>query len=89
MRVFQPLVFLLCIATSMLCTWLLYRGWGRTKTRLLFWSALCFAFLALNNLLVFIDVIILPTQIDLRPLRLAASLVAVVVLLWGLIWEAE
>ncbi len=89
MRVFQPLLLLLCIATSIVCTWLLYRGWLRTKTRLLFWSAICFVFLAVNNLLVFTDVIILPTQVDLRPLRLAASLVAVVVLLWGLIWEAE
>lgn len=89
MRVFVPLVFLLCIATSVICLWLLVRGWRRTGTRLLFWSALCFAFLAVNNLLVFIDVIVLPSAIDLRPLRLAASLGAVAVLLWGLIWESE
>lgn len=88
MRVFLPLVFLLCIATSFVCTWLLYGGWRRTSTRLLFWSAACFAFLALNNLLVFVDLIIFP-QVDLRPLRLAASLAAVIVLLWGLIWEVD
>lgn len=89
MRVFVPLVFVLCIVTSITCLWLLVRGWRRTGTRLLFWSALCFAFLATNNLLVFVDVIVLPTSIDLRPLRLIASLGAVSVLLWGLIWEAE
>ena len=89
MRVFVPIVFLLCIVTSITCLWLLVRGWRRTSTRLLFWSALCFAFLAMNNLLVFIDVIVLPTSIDLRPLRLIASLSAVSVLLWGLIWESE
>lgn len=89
MRVFVPLVFVLCIVTSITCLWLLVRGWRRTGTRLLFWSALCFAFLATNNLLVFVDVIVLPTSIDLRPLRLIASLAAVSVLLWGLIWEAE
>jgi hypothetical protein len=88
MRVFVPLVFALCIATSLICLWLLVRGWRRTGTRLLFWSALCFAFLALNNLLVFADTILLP-HTDLRPLRLAASLAAVTVLLWGLIWESE
>lgn len=87
MRVFEPIVFLLCIATSVACTWLLVRGWRRTGTRLLFWSALCFGFLAVNNLLVFVDLIVLPL-VDLRPLRLAASLGAVTVLLWGLIWEA-
>ena len=89
MHVFQPFVFLICIATSVVCMWLLFRGWRRTGTRLLLWSALCFVFLALNNLLVFVDVIILPVEIDLRPLRLAASLVAVAVLLWGLLWESD
>ena len=90
MRVFVPIVFLLCIVTSVACMWLLFRGWLRTQTRLLFWSALCFVFLAINNLLVFIDTIIFPgPQVDLRPFRLAASLAAVLVLAWGLIWEAE
>lgn len=89
MRVFVPLVFLLCIATSATCTALLFRGWRRTGSRLLLWSAWCFVFLAVNNLLVFVDIILLPKDIDLRPLRLAASLAAVFVLLWGLIWEAE
>lgn len=88
MRVFEPLVFLLCIATSAVCTWLMYVGWRRTQARLLFWSALGFGFLAANNLLVFIDLILLP-QVDLRPLRLAAALAAVGVLLWGLVWEAD
>lgn len=89
MRVFVPLVFLLCIATSVICMALLFRGWRRTGSQLLLWSAWCFVFLAANNLLVFVDIILLPKDIDLRPLRLAASLAAVFVLLWGLIWEAE
>ncbi len=90
MRVFQPLVFLLCIATSVGCMWMLFRGWRRTGTRLLFWSALCFVGLALNNLLVFVDLIVFPgPDIDLRPLRLVASIAAVTVLLWGLVWEAD
>ncbi len=88
MHVFQPFVFLICIATSVVCMWLLFRGWRRTGTRLLFWSALCFVFLAANNVLVFVDLVMLP-QVDLRALRLVASMLAVIVLLWGLVWEAE
>lgn len=88
MHVFVPLVFVLCIATSVACMWLLLRGWRQTRTRLLFWSGLCFVFLAINNLLVFADAILLPDT-DLRPLRLATSLAAVIVLLWGLLWEKE
>jgi len=88
MVVFQPLVFLLCIATSVTCMWLLFRGWLRTGTRLLFWSAMCFVFLALNNFFVFIDFVALP-DVDLRLLRLIPSLIAVSVLLWGLVWEAD
>jgi hypothetical protein len=89
MSVFQPLVFLLCIVTSLMCMWLLLRAWRLTGNRLLFWSGLCFVGLAANNFLVFIDVVILPVEIDLRPLRIFASLVAVSVLLWGLIWETD
>jgi hypothetical protein len=88
MRLFQPLVFLLCIATSITCMWLLFRGWRRTRTRLLLWSGWCFSFLALNNLFVFVDIVIFP-DVDLRPLRIAASLIAVSVLLWGLVREAD
>jgi len=88
MHVFEPIVFLLCIATSATCAGLLFRGWRRTGTRLLLWSALCFVGLAANNLLVFVDLVALP-EIDLKPMRLLASLIAVSVLLWGIIWEAD
>jgi hypothetical protein len=88
MPAFEPLVFLLCIAASLTCVWLLFRGWRRTGTRLLFWSALCFIGLAVNNLLVFADLVLLP-DIDLRPLRVGTSLLAIGVLLWGLIWETD
>ncbi len=89
MAVFQPFIFALCVVTSLICMWLLIRGWRRTGTRLLLWSALCFVGLAVNNMLVFVDLVILPVEIDLRPLRLTASLISVSVLLWGLIWEAD
>ena len=48
-------VYTLCAATSILCAWLLFRGYRRHRTRLLFWSALCFSGLALNNALLLFD----------------------------------
>jgi len=55
---------------------------------LLLWSALCFTFLAANNLLVIIDLLVLPS-VDLRLLRLLLSFAAGAVLLFGLIWDVE
>jgi antibiotic biosynthesis monooxygenase (ABM) superfamily enzyme len=86
---FQSAVYLLCLATSATCAVLLARNYARTKARLLLWSSLCFAFLALNNLIVVIDILVFPTIVDLSLWRLAASLVAVGVLLYGFIWESE
>jgi hypothetical protein len=68
---------------------LLIRSYMQNRTRLLLWSALCFVGLAVNNLLLFIDVVILPTTIDLLPLRHLSSLAAVSILLYGFIWETE
>ena len=54
----------------------------------MFWSGLCFVFLAANSLAVILDVVVFPVA-DLRVLRHAASLVAVGTLLVGLVWESE
>jgi hypothetical protein len=84
----EAIIYLLCVATSLLCAYLLARAYRLGRTKLLIWSALCFALLALNNLVVAADVLLLPT-IDLTVLRLATSLAAVVVLLYGFIWEVR
>ena len=89
MTLFQPFVYFMCVVASSACMLLLFRGWRRTRTRLLLWSALCFVGLALNNLLVFIDLVVLPDVANLLPWRHATSLLAVSVLLWGFIWEAD
>jgi hypothetical protein len=52
------------------------------------WSGLCFCFLALNNFLVFVDIVLLP-DIDLTVLRLVTALAAIAVLLYGFVWEIE
>jgi uncharacterized membrane protein len=86
---FQAIIYSLCLLTSAFCAFLLVRGYRQNRTRLLLWSALCFTLLALNNLFVVIDILILPTTIDLVPLRHLASLAAVSVLLFGFIWETD
>jgi hypothetical protein len=86
---FPAVVFVLCMLTSAACMVLLVRGWRSTRAKLLLWSSLCFVFLAVNNLLVFIDIVVLPYAVDLLPFRQAASLAAVSVLLYGFIWEAD
>jgi hypothetical protein len=81
-------VYLLCLATSAVCMALLVRGYRRTGARLLLWSALCFTGLAVNNLLLFADVVLLP-EIDLRVVRHLVSLGAIAVLLYGFVFESD
>jgi hypothetical protein len=82
-------LLLLAILTSISCMVLLFRGYARTGARLLFWSALCFVFLSVNNMLLFVDIIVFPTSVDLRLYRILASLAGVLCLLYAFIWEAE
>lgn len=81
------LTYVLCAATSILCAVLLLRGYIRTRTRLLMWSTLCFVGLAINNVLLFLDLVILP-DLDLRIVRSGSALVSIMLLVIGLIWEA-
>jgi hypothetical protein len=81
-------VYILCFVTSASCAVLLARGYARSQARLLLWSAICFVLLAANNLLVVIDLLILP-QRTFQVERLAVMLAAVAVLLAGFIWDLE
>ncbi len=85
---FPTLVYTLCFATSALCAYLLGRSFRRTRSRLLFWSALCFVLLAVVNFIVVIDMLVF-TQVTFRPVRLWLSLAAVAVLLFGFVWDEE
>ena len=82
-------VYLLCLATSALCAFLLVRSYLRTRTRLLLWSAACFVLLAFNNLLLVTDLVLTGPQVDLSVIRKLSLLAALAVLLIGFIWEAE
>lgn len=82
------LVYSLCLLTSVVCMVLLARGYLRTRVKLLFWSALCFVGLAFNNLFLILDTIVFP-EFNLLPMRLISTGVAMVVLLYGFIWEVD
>jgi hypothetical protein len=81
-------IYTLCILTSLACAWQLLRSYRRTRHRLLFWSGLCFVGMTLNNVLLLLDKLVFE-DVDLMPFRLAASLAALLLLLYGLIYEKE
>jgi hypothetical protein len=80
-------VYFLCTALSVACAALLLRSYGRSRTRLLLWSGLCFVGLSLNNALLFLDMIVFP-NVDLSTIRLVPALLGLVILCYGLIWDA-
>lgn len=82
------LVYLLCALAALACTVLLFRAYLRVGSRLLFWSAVCFACFTVNNLLLTIDLLVLP-DVNLFVARNVAALSGVVALLYGLIWESR
>lgn len=82
-------VYLLCLLTAVVCAVLLARAWLASRSRLLLYSAACFALLALNNLLVVTDMVLLPVEPDLTVWRQLTVVAALGVLLYGFIWEAE
>ena len=85
-EIFPTVVYSLCFFTSAVCAWLLGASYRRNGTTLLLWSAICFGFLALNNLALVLDLVIWP-DVDLRMVRLTMSLAAVASLIWGFVWE--
>jgi hypothetical protein len=86
---FPTIVYLLCFVTSAICAGLLGRAYGRTAARVLLWSAICFTFLALNNLVVVIDLVLLPDAVTLTLARHLLSLAAVGTLIFGFVWDLE
>ncbi len=81
-------VYLLCTATCALCAIMLFRGYARTGVKLLLWSGICFVGLMIDNLMLYIDVVVVP-DIDLSVWRKLPGLIALMSLLFGLIWESK
>ena len=82
------IIYALCALTCLAAALLLWRQYRQTRFRILFWSALCFFGLTANNVLLVLDRFVY-TEIDLTLPRLACAAIALLLLLFGLIWEAE
>lgn len=81
-------VYILCGLVALMCCVLLLRAYSRSRMRLLLWSGLCFLGLTVSNLLVFIDLKMFPDT-DLYVWRLITAAIAMLILLFGLIWEGD
>lgn len=82
------LIYSLCALVALACAGLLLRAWGQSRHRLLLWSGLCFTALAANNVLLFLDKIMLP-DIDLSLARALTGLAGTGVMLYGLVWDSQ
>lgn len=81
-----PLAYAVGVLTSIFCAVLLIRSYWKQRTPLFLWCSLCFVGLALNNILLFVDLFIVP-EVDLGVWRSVTALVALALMLIGLIWE--
>jgi hypothetical protein len=79
-------IYLLCALTSIACAVLLFRSWRIGGERLLLWSAVCFVAIAVNNCILFLDLVVFPST-DLVLLRHLSAFVGMSALLVGLIVE--
>ena len=84
-----PTFYGLCMLTALLCTVLLLRAFSRSRYRLLLWGGLCFFGLTLNNALLVIDKMIIGPEISLFTWRLITGLVSMLLLLYGIIFDAD
>ena len=82
------IVYGLCLLTSAVCAAMLVRSYLRSRQPLLLWSGICFSLLAANNLMVVLDMVVLPGS-DFSMGRQVAALLAVGVLIYGFIWEVD
>jgi hydrogenase/urease accessory protein HupE len=88
MESLEPSIYLLCLVTSVICLWLLARGYRRTRVKLLLWTSIAFVAFALNNFFLFLDVVLYP-NIDFMLYRSVVAVAAVVIMFYGLVWETD
>lgn len=88
MNSLKVVLYLLAILSSLSCATLLMRAYLRQRVRLLMWSAICFIGLTINNVALFIDLVLFP-QVDLRLLRLTPALLGMACLLYGFILDVD
>lgn len=81
-------VYILCAVTSFCCGALLLRRHRLSRLRLLLWSGIAFCCFTVGNVILFVDLIILP-QVDLTLWRSLFNLGGVLLLVGALISEAR
>lgn len=79
-------VYTLCALTASFCAWMLWRGFRASGARLLGWSSTCFALLAVSNVVLVVDLAVLPT-VNLYIIRNISALLAVAAMLYGLVCD--
>ena len=79
------ILYILCALTCLGCTGLLVGRYRKTRVDLLFWSAVAFLLFSVTNILLFIDLGVLGPGADLSLYRNGATLLGVIILLYGLI----
>lgn len=87
MNLWAEIVYILCTITSLVCAVLLMRARRSGGPRLLMWSALAFALLCVNNIMLFLDIIVFGNSVDLSVFRLLPALAGVALLCYGFIEE--
>lgn len=81
------IVYITCAILSFSCAVLLLSGFKKNRFSLLFWSSIGFFGFALNNALLFIDIIMIPT-FDLSVIRTLPALIGMVIMVYGLISDS-
>jgi hypothetical protein len=79
------IAYILCAATAFICALLLRRGYLRSQAPLLLWASLCFVGLTANNILLYVDLVVVPS-VDLSLWRHLIALVSLSLLVFGFIW---
>lgn len=80
-------IYALCAGTSLLAAGMLLRHYRTRRSPVLLWSCIAFVGLAVNNVLVLVDLGVLPA-LDLSVIRSFTAAASMAVLVYGLIWEA-
>ena len=81
-------IYSLCTLTCVACAVLLFRAYGQSRVKLLFWSGMCFVGLTASNVALIVDRVVYP-DVDLYGVRLATALAGLLLLIYGLIWEGD
>jgi hypothetical protein len=81
-------VYILCALTSLACAVLLLRAYGQRGVRLLLYSGLAFVGFAIGNTMLFVDTTVVRT-VDLALFRNLPVLLGLMILIYGLVWDAK